>query len=354
MEDTATHESGPVDAPASIESIAAEIAAGGEHEQPDALEDVTAEMVNEAEGTGEAEEAPETEEDATEPAEEEAEPEDGPPEGDEEADNFEKLLAANPDLTVKVKANGETIEVPLAELRDGYSRTQDYKQKTAAVAEERRQVEALRASAFADAEAKSVNQLEEATNLFASFDPVLQEANRIDWQALKQQDPAAYVAAQDAVQERLNAIGQMKQHIEQTRAQHSQAQEKQIAEERSQRFDAAADAIVKEYPDLADEGKFKTFANDAVETLKGVGFTGEEIVDALDHRMLKAAMLIQEGLAARKARQSLPERKVVPKSAVKPLTTDGTGSQTSKPRFPGHATREDKGAWIANQILSSE
>jgi hypothetical protein len=355
MEDTATHESGPVDAPASAESIAAEILAGGETEPSDALQEVTEELVNEAKGTGEAEEAPETEDDATEPADEAAdEPEEATPEESEEADPLEKLIATNPDLKVKVKVNGETIEVPVSDLTKGYSRTEDYKAKTAAVAEERRQVEAERARVETDVSAKFANQLEEATNLFAQFDPVLQEANRIDWQALKQQDPAAFVAAQDAVQERLNAIGQMNKHIAETRERHSAAQQDQIETERAQRFDAAADAIVKEYPEYADEAKFKVFANEAVATLKEVGFTGEEIVDALDERMLKAAVLIKEGLAARKAKQSLPERKVVPKSAVKPLTTDGTGSQTSKPRFPSNATREAKGDWIARQILSSE
>ena len=50
MEDTATPETGPVDAPASIESITAEIEAGGGNEPADDLEAVTQELVNEAEG----------------------------------------------------------------------------------------------------------------------------------------------------------------------------------------------------------------------------------------------------------------------------------------------------------------
>ena len=343
MEDTATPETGPVDAPASAESIAAEILSGGETEKPSALEEVTAELVNEAEGTGEAEEAPETEDDATEPAEEGEEPEESPPE------------EAKDEQLVTVKVNGEERQVPLAEAIAGYSRTEDYKAKTAAVAEERRQVEAERQTLETTLSAQFANQLEEATNLFAQYDPVLQEAQRIDWAALKQNDPAAFVAAQDAVQDRLAAIQRMNQQVAETREKHSKAQQAQIESERSQRFDAAADAIVAEYPELADQGKFQAFANEAVETMKELGFTGEEIVDALDHRVLKLVKLAKEGLASRKARQSLPERKVVPKSAVKPLTTDGTGSQTSKPRFPGqNATREDKGSWIARQILSSE
>lgn len=353
MEDTATPETGPVDAPASIESIAAEIAAGGDETPGSALEEVTQELVNEAEGKGEPEESePATEDDATEPATEDALPEEGTPEGTDEADPFAALLATNPDLKVKIKVNGEVIEVPLSELPNGYSRTEDYKAKTAAVAEERREVEALRANADAEAKANYANQLEEATNLFAQYDPILAEARTINWDALKQQDPAAYVQAQDAVNERIAAIQRMNAQVQQARGETQQRQQAAMLEERSQRFDKAANEIVKESPELADEAKFKAFAGDAVNTLKEIGFTGEEIVDALDHRMLKAAVLVKEALAARAAKAALPERKVVPKSAVRPLTSDGTGSQASKPRFPGNASREAKGDWIARQILS--
>lgn len=41
-----------------------------------------------------------------------------------------------------VKVGGQTRKVPLAELLSGYSRTQDYTQKTMALAEERRQIQA--------------------------------------------------------------------------------------------------------------------------------------------------------------------------------------------------------------------
>jgi len=344
MQDAATPETGPADAPASADSIAAELAAGiGEEAPASDIEDVTQELVNEAEGTGEAEaveaDAPETEDDATEPAEEPENPEEGTP---------------SEEQTVTVKVDGEERQVPLSEALAGYSRLEDYKAKTAAVAEERRQVEAERQRVETDVSAQFANQLEEATNLFAQFDPVLNEARNINWEALKAQDPAAYVAAQDAVNERLTAIQRMNSHVEQTRAQHQQVQRQQIEQERAQRFDKAADEIVKARPELADEVKFKAFAGESVEFLKGVGFTPEEIVDALDHRVLSLADKARQWDAHVAARQSLPEKRVVPKSAVKPLTSDGTGMQTSKPRFPGKADRQTKGDWIARQIIESE
>jgi hypothetical protein len=341
MQEAATPETGPADAPASAESIAAELAAGiGEEAPANDLEEVTQELVNEAEGTGDSDKEPEPEEDATDTAEDVEEPEESTPASDE--------------TLVTVKVNGEERQVPLSEAIAGYSRTEDYKAKTAAVAEERRAVEAERASLDVNLKAQYANQLEEATNLFAQFDPVLSSAQNINWEALKESDPAAYVQAQDAVQERLTAIQQMNAHVAQIRQETQQRQQQELQAEREQRFNQAADKIVELRPELADEAKFRTFADETVTYLKEGGFTGEEIIDALDHRVLTLADKARRWDAHEAALKALPERKVIPKSAVKPLTSDGSGSHSPKPRFPAKADRQRKGDWIAQQILSQE
>lgn len=342
MVDTATPETGPVDAPASIESIVAEMEAGGEAPATD-VESVTQELVNEAEGNGDSQEEPETQDDATDPAE-------APEEGEAEATDPEETQPDEQTYTVKV--NGEERTVPLSELLNGYSRTEDYKAKTAAVAEERRAIEAQKATLEADLKAQYANQLEETTNLFAQYDPVLQEAQTINWEALKAADPAAFVQAQDAVNARLTAIQQMKQQAAQARQQSQQHQQAQAEQERVQRFDRAAEKIVEANPDLADEAKFKEFAATAISHLKAEGFEPAEIVEALDHRVLTLADKARRWDAYQAAQKQLPQKKIVPKSAVKPLTTDGDGSRAPKARFPSSASREGKVDWVANQILS--
>jgi len=339
MTDTATQETGPVDAPASADSIAAELLAGDTEAPADALESVTQELVNEAEGKGEAAadeaEAPATEEDATEPADEAKEPEEGNPE----------------EQMVTVKVNGEDREVPLAEALAGYSRLEDYKAKTAEVAQQRREIEAKASTIEADVKAHYASQLEEATNLFAQFDPVLAEAQTINWEALKATDPAAFVAAQDAVNARLNAIQQMNAQVERQRGDAQKRQQQQAEQERSQRFDKAAEALVKEMPELADEAKFQAFASEAVSVLRETGFTPAELADSLDDRVLRLANEARQWRAHVAAQKSLPEKRVVPKSAVKPLTTDGSGSRATPPRFPGNASRDTKVDWVTKQLL---
>ena len=348
MQDTATPETGPVDAPASLESITAEFETGGGEAPADAVEAITQELVNEAKGEGDSEQEPETEDDATEPAELEADAEEES-EAEAEAEETEEGTPDEPVFTVKV--NGEELQVPQSELLKGYSRTEDYKAKTAAVAEQRRELEAKASTIEADVKAHYANQLEEATNLFAKYDPVMQEAARMDWDALKQNDPAAYVQALDTVNERRSILQQMQQQVQQARSEAQERQQQQAEQERAQRFDAAADAIVKAMPELADEAKFATFAKDAVGYLQNEGFDQGEIAEVLDHRVLTLADKARRWDAHVAAQKSLPEKRVVPKSKVKALTTDG-GSSAPKPRFPSNADRDRKGNWIAEQILS--
>lgn len=335
MTDTATPETGPVDAPASLESVMAEFEAGGEG-PGDAVEAVTQELVNEAEGKGDSEQEPATEDDAT----------------NDEAKEPEE---SNPDeQTYTVKVNGEERAVPLSELLNGYSRTEDYKAKTMAVAEERRALEAEKAQVTTAVQAEYASQLETATNLFAEFDPILAEARTINWEALKATDPAAYLQAQDAVQARLAAIQQMQGKVQELRGQ-TQAQQQQMAEqERASRFDKAAEKIVSEMPELADEAKFQAFATETVNYMREQGFAGPEIADFLDDRVLKVADKARKWDAHVAAQKSLPDKRVVPKSAVKALTTDGTASRANPPRFNANASRESKANWVVNQLLSEE
>jgi len=344
MTDTATPETGPVDAPASFDSVMAEFEAGGEAPD-DAVEGVVQELVNEAEGKGDSEQEPATEDDATEAAD-----------ADEAESEAEQPEEGNPDEpTYTVKVNGEEIAVPLTELLKGYSRTEDYKAKTMAVADERRALEAERSKVETTVKAEYANRLEEATSMMAQFDPVLAEARKIDWNALKAADPAAYVQAQDAVNARLNAIQQMNTKVAETRQQAQAAQAQQAEEERATRFDTTANKIVEAMPELADEAKFRDFASGAVEFLrKDVGFSQEEIADALDDRVLMLANDARQWRAHKAAMAQLPPKKIVQKSAVKALTTDGAGSRASTPRFPARAGREAKADWVAQAILSEE
>lgn len=335
MTDTATPETGPVDAPASLDSIVAQFEAGGD-DTADALESVTQEMVNEAEGPGDADEAPATEDDAT-----------------EAENNAETPEESNPDEPVyTVKVNGEDREVPLAELLKGYSRTEDYKAKTTAVAEERRALDAYKGTLESEVQAQYASQLQQQVQLFEAADPLLAQARNATPQEIdqfKRNDPAGFVAWQDDLNHRMSLIENAKARLSQFGQQQTQAQQRQEAAE----IDRAAYALVDLLPDLADETKFEGFVKATFDYARDTGFAPEILREVAK---VPAALVALDKArlwdAHQKAIADLPAKKIVPKSTVKPLTTDGSGSRVSAPRFPSSASRDGKADWIANAILA--
>lgn len=343
IEDTATPETGPVDAPSSMESVLAEFVEG--KPQADPTEEVVSELVKEAEDEGQPEGDPETEDSATDPIE--------PEEESEEAtqDEPEEEQTTTDDPAYKVKVNGEEIEVPLSELLNGYSRTEDYKAKTMALADERRQVEAQKATIEQDVQRQYANELKQTIDMFEALDPVLSEARQIDWDRLKAEDPATFVQYSDAVTERLKLVEQHREKIRQIEeGQAKQAEAAQQAE-REQRLNQAANKLVETMPELATEEKFSEFATTNIGFLREIGFTPDEITEALDDRVLLLADDARKWRSLQRAKQGLPAKKVVPKSQVKPLTSDASDSSRSSRRIPPKSNREGRVNFVIEELM---
>lgn len=205
--------------------------------------------------------------------------------------------AAEPRYTVKVR--GQDVEVTLDELRNGYSRTEDYKAKTAEVAEQRRAAERL-ASDFA-ARTQQLDALMERVE----FDPVLAEGQKIDWQALARDNPAEYVARKEQFEAR---VGYWR-HIAQTRdAARTQAEQQALA---------AGEARMREaIPEWADEGKRRELQSQMSKTLEAYGFAPQEYQTVKDHRVLlvaRDAMLWRQMQAERQAAAGKKAPPVAPK-----------------------------------------
>jgi type II secretory pathway pseudopilin PulG len=341
-EDTATPETGPVDASNVMESVLSELTE--DKPQADATEEIVAELVKSTEDEGQPATDPETEESATDPIEPEEESEEATQEEPEEPAQAE-------DPIHKVKVNGEEIEVPLSELLNGYSRTEDYKAKTMALADERRQVEAQKATIEQDVRLQYANELKQTIDMFEALDPVLSEARQIDWDRLKAEDPATFVQYSDAVSERLRMIEQHREKIRQTEQQQAQQTAELAQAEYQQRLSAAADKIVEAMPELAEGDNFQRFATDNIGYLRETGFTPEEINEAIDDRVLTLTDKARRWDALQRAKQGLPAKKVVPKSQVKPLTSDASESSRSSRRIPPKQNREGRVNFVIEELM---
>ncbi len=319
---TATPETGPVDTGVSIEDVMSEFDTPAPAE---AIDEITEEMVAEAETEGDPETDPENEGDETEA---EVETEDS-----EEA----------PQNVYKVKVNGEEIDVPLNELLNGYSRTQDYKAKTAEVAEQKRAVEAERAGMATE----YVSELKRATDLFEAADPVLREARATNWEHLKATDPAYYGQLRAAVDDRVAILNAERKRIAGVETELAQRTAQEAAAERQTEIDMLMTAI----PEIQDPVKQQAFAKDTNEYLASMGFSAEDVAEIGDHRAFVIVDKARRYDAMMKAKSSLPAKKVVTVSDVKALKTDATSSRSTPNRLSPNASRDQKADYVLAQLL---
>ena len=190
----------------------------GSKEQPD-QEEQSSEETEDVEVSIEAiEETEEVEEEESEVADDD-DSEESEEEEVEDEDETESTV-----YTVKV--NGQDVEVSEDELINGYSRQQDYSQKTQQLAEYKRQLDGAaqqyqqELSNTQQVRAQYVDAL--ATAIEGNYTHLQQFAN-IDWELLKTEDREEYLTKRDDYR-------QAQEGIEQLKAQAGQAQQQQQQE----------------------------------------------------------------------------------------------------------------------------
>jgi hypothetical protein len=308
--ETATLEGAPVEAPAVNDDALASFLA--EDNEP------TEAQPEEAGQSPEGEPAPEGEAQEAD----EASPDDQPPVDDQK---------------FKVKVRGEELEVPLSELLNGYSRTEDYKAKTAEVANERRQL----ATEYAD-------KLEQQVQLVLATDPVLAQAQNLDWNALAQSDPAAYVQFQAQYEARVNQLQAAAREIEGIR----QANAARQAEE----FEAATvrelDRLAQALPNLKSQDEAITFARGVADKLRAEGVSDAALAkmdEANDATLILLAHDAMQWRALQRAKTTAQDKKAAP--ANQPTLKPRAADSPRAPKKPGPgASDADRQAWIVAQL----
>lgn len=200
----------------------------------------------------------------------------------------------------RVKVRGEEHEVTLDELLHGYSRTEDYKAKTAEVAEARRaaQREAEQAQAERNRYLESLNQ----TLAFArDMDPVLAEGQRTDWAKLAAEDPAEYVQKWAQYQSRMGRVQQMFE--EQARLQQEQMRGYLAEQER---------LLAEKVPEWTQPESKQKLGRQVGDYLREIGFSPEEIGGMADHRLLVVALDAARYREQQRQQRAIETKKVMP------------------------------------------
>ena len=238
---------------------------------------------------------------------------------DEEVDEEEAAAQELPnDLAIKVKVDGEEVEVTLAELRNGYSRTADYTRKVTALAEQRKQIEAEQ------------EQIRTERALYGELLPKLrmqieqQAAQEPDWDSLYNDDPIEaarlerhWRRVKEEQATKLQAIEAEQQRLSATQI----AEQQRLLQERVATERAKLPEII---PEWKDEKVMAKEVQELREWAVSAGLTEQEVnslTQASHVALVRKAMLYDKGARKVEAAKKPAQKKG---RVVRPGSNNGT------------------------------
>ena len=212
----------------------------------------------------------------------------------------------------RVKVNGQELEVSLDELKSGYSRDSDYRQKTHSLSLERKNLEeeknVLRQTY--DTRIKELDELMQSANSFIS------QGSEVDLKAMYEEDPQAAAKLDFQMRqqrENLSSLRQKSEAVKQQQYNQFLNEQKQLAEQ----------AI----PELANPQKASEIKVKMRDTLSNYGFNDQEIGSLADHRFL---LVLKDAIEYRNLKNAKPivQKKVV--NAPKVVKSGTAKTESSK------------------------
>ena len=201
---------------------------------------------------------------------EEAKPEAESSETQTETEQTEEQEIQKPSLH-RVKVQGQELEVSLDELKSGYSRDSDYRQKTHALAEERRMLDDQKTSLSRSYDGK----LKELTDLIGAAESYIGQSSKEDLQKMYEEDPTQAAKIDFQQRQQRASFNNLKQQAEVVKLQ-----------QYNQYLDEQKRLAATKIPEYSDPVKGVTFKNQMKNTLSEYGFNDQEIGSLADHRFL--------------------------------------------------------------------
>jgi hypothetical protein len=260
-----------------------------------------------------SEQPPEIKEESSEKSQPESE---GTPkeEATENTDIEEETQTATeePDLH-RVKVQGQELEVSLDELKAGYSRDSDYRQKTHTLGLEKKDLEAEKGGLRQTYDTR----LSELNDMIATADGFIrQQQGSKDLQRLYDEDPTSAAKLDYQLREQQRQIDGMKSKA-------NDAYQKQYSEY----LDAQRQLAAARIPEYSDPDKTDQFKTNMRTSLRSYGFNDGEIGSLADHRFL---MVIRDAMSYKSVKDKRPiaQKKVAnaPKVVKAGVAKSGTGS----------------------------
>lgn len=232
---------------------------------------------------------------------------------DEEDDGSEPEPAGGRFVSddAKIKLADGTVTT-VAELRKGSLLHADYTRKTMEVAEDRKSVEAAKAS-VAQLETALAQQRETIAAVVDAFMPKPPDPSMI------QSDFIGYQMQKDAYERQTQMVNRLIGDHQQMQARQQQEQAAQTEQTRK----TEAQKLLEKAPELAKPEVYQQFWSDAMELAASVGITAEELGGLGDHRQY---LVLKDAIAYRRLKAKNAEAKA--KTAGKPAVLQGSNRRS--------------------------
>jgi len=213
----------------------------------------------------------------------------------------------------RVKVQGQELEVSLDELKAGYSRDSDYRQKTHSLGLEKKDLESQKSSLRQNYDTR-LSELNDMISTAEGFNR--QQQGSKDLQKLYDEDPTSAAKLDYQLREQQRQIDGMKSKAH-------EANQKQYNEY----LDVQKQLASAKIPEYSDPNKADQFKTDMRSTLRGYGFNDGEIGNLADHRFL---MVVRDAMSYKsfKDKKPIAQKKVAnaPKVVKAGVAKSGSSS----------------------------
>ena len=227
---------------------------------------------------------------------------------DEEQIDTQEKLEDSPSYTVKV--NGQELDVTLDELRNGYSRDADYRQKTEELSHQRKQFQSESEKQRQDYSQK-LNELNQRLST-AQVD-LNAEINSADLDKLYEEDPTEAARVERKLKKKQDALNQS---LQQTQAEQKEQFSSFLQDQQRK--------LVSKMPEFSDPAKASSLKANMKSTLNNYGFNDQEVAQVYDHRIV---MLVNDAMKYRSMQNSKPN---IAKKITKPSRPFSSGVKQGK------------------------
>ena len=224
------------------------------------------------------------------------------------------------DSTYKVKVAGQEFDVTLDELRNGYSRDADYRQKTEELSNQRKNFQSESEKQRQDYSSK-LNELNQLMSV--AQEQLNTEENSVDLEKLYEEDPTEAARIEHRLrrkQEKLNLA------MQKTQSEQKQQFDTYLQDQQKQ--------LVNKMPEFSDPTKASSLKSNMKSTLNNYGFNDQEIAQVYDHRIV---MLVNDAMKYRNMQSSKPN---LAKKISKPGRVLSSGVKQGKAEFNSKARKE--------------